>query len=86
MDRTRIAKNVTKTLATAALGGMLVGSVGFVSGGCAKDQGSQSSGVAGDKHACKGQNACKGQGGCKSEKSACKGQNACKGQGGCKTM
>lgn len=60
MDR-KIAKTVTKTLATAALGGMLVGTVGFVAGGCAKDSGSATGG-AGEKHACKGQNACKGQG------------------------
>ena len=85
MDR-KIAKTVTKTLATAALGGMLVGTVGFVAGGCAKTEAGSTAPVAGEKHACKGQNSCKGTSSCKTDQHACKGQNSCKGTSGCKTL
>ena len=64
MAQTSIRKNVTKTLATAAIGGLMAGSLGFVAG-CSHDAGASSPAV-GAQHACKGQNACKGQGGCKS--------------------
>jgi hypothetical protein len=77
------SKKLSKTLATAALGGMLVGSAGFVAG-CQDKAGAKAATPAGVQHACKGQNACKGQGGCQTAGHACKGQNACKGQGGCK--
>lgn len=81
-------KNVSKALATAAMGGMLIGSVNFLTG-CKHDNGdnagTSTGSSVGAQHACKGQNACKGQGSCKTSEHACKGQNACKGQGGCKS-
>jgi len=83
---------MTQSLLFAAISGAVLG----VTGGANASQRSANSAIAmtassngmsamaGDKHACKGQNGCKGQGGCKTDKHACKGQNACKGQGGCK--
>ena len=58
-------KNSARALiATAALGGLIMGTTGCASheegGAGTKMQASDPS-----KHACKGQNACKGQGGCK---------------------
>ena len=82
MSQSQLRKNISKTLATAALTGLLAGSAGMFSG--CQDAGNKAPDAAGVKHACKGQNACKGQGGCKTTDHACKGQNACKGQGGCK--
>jgi hypothetical protein len=82
-------KNISKTLATAAMGGMLLGSAALMTG-CHNDKDKDNAGMStesttGAQHACKGQNACKGQGSCKTSEHACKGQNACKGQGGCKS-
>ena len=75
-----------KTVAAAALSGLLIGAAGYVVGCQDKDAGMKAATPAGVQHACKGQNACKGQGGCKTADHACKGQNSCKGQGGCKAM
>lgn len=82
-------KKISKTLATAAMGGMLMGSAALVTG-CKNHNDNDNAGMsspssAGNQHACKGMNACKGQGSCKTSEHACKGQNACKGQGGCKS-
>ncbi len=84
-------KNISKTLATAAMGGMLLGSATLMTGCKHDDKDNDNAGMStgssvGAQHACKGQNACKGQGSCKTTEHACKGQNACKGQGGCKSM
>ena len=85
---TQSTKKMSKALATAAMGGMLIGSAAFVTG-CKHNGNNDNAGMStqstGSQHACKGMNACKGQGSCKTSEHACKGQNACKGQGGCKS-
>ncbi len=77
-----------KTVAAAALSGLMLGATGYIAGCSSSDQaGSHSATPAvGAQHACKGMNACKGQGGCKTADNGCKGQNSCKGKGGCKSM
>ena len=92
----RKQSGVRRTLAAAAMTGLLAGAGALLVGCQNKQQDnttqpgmSASSGGSGDmamaKHDCKGQNSCKGQGGCKSADNSCKGQNSCKGKGGCKT-
>ena len=77
-----------KTVAAAALGGLMIGASAYVAG-CAHhdkdDAGTKVSTMDAAKHDCKGKNACKGQGGCKTADNACKGMNSCKGKGGCKS-
>ena len=63
MSQSQLRKNVSKTLAAAALTGILAVSAGSLPG--CQDAGNKAPDAAGVKHACKGQNACKGQGGCK---------------------
>jgi hypothetical protein len=78
-----------KTVAAAALSGLMLGAVGYIAGCSHQDKaGAQAStsADAGVQHACKGMNACKGQGGCKTSDNGCKGKNSCKGKGGCKSM
>ena len=79
-----------KTVAAAALGGLMLGASAYIAGCTHHDSDGTSAGTkvsSNDvaKHDCKGKNACKGQGGCKTADHACKGLNSCKGQGGCKT-
>jgi hypothetical protein len=79
-----------KTVAAAALSGLMIGAAGYVVGCSHHDKDDAGmhadSSAAGVQHACKGMNACKGQGGCKTSDNGCKGKNSCKGKGGCKTM
>lgn len=77
-----------KTVAAAALSGLMLGATGYIAGCTNSDQAGAKAGnpAVGAQHACKGMNACKGQGGCKTADHNCKGTNSCKGQGGCKSM
>ena len=88
MAQSKFSSSLKKTVAAAALSGLMVGTASYLTG-CQEDHGgggSRVSSTAADgKHACKGMNACKGQGGCKTGDQGCKGKNSCKGQGGCKT-
>lgn len=84
MARSTVSKVVGTSISTAALAGLLAGSVVLMTGCSDSSSGTKSAASAGEKHACKGQNACKGQGGCKTDAHSCKGQNACKSMGGCK--
>ncbi len=88
MAQSKLKTAVRKTVAAAALGGLMIGTTAFVSGCMHEDHdaGMHAASHDGMQHACKGQNACKGQGGCKTADHACKGQNSCKGKGGCKAM
>ncbi len=88
-------------LLTAALTGLLAGTVTRVNAGPLQDQsqGQSTPTPKVAKHSCAGKNSCKGQGGCATDgsknnkaakagvtaKHACAGQNECKGQGGCAT-
>jgi len=80
---------MNKTLAMAAISGLMLGAAATTYSSTASAESNQKPASndkgSGDKHACKGHNACKEKGGCKTEKHACKAQNACKGQGGCKS-
>ncbi|NDA63040.1 MAG: hypothetical protein EBX50_13525 [Chitinophagia bacterium] len=82
--------NTSKTLAMAALAGLLT--VGFTAvttsfayAGEHGDKGAAMEKAAAEKNACKGHNSCKGNGGCKTGDNGCKGKNSCKGKGGCAT-
>ncbi len=85
-------KKTNKTLAAAALAGLLGGGFASVASAASTQSGHQpaygSAGVvadtpAGDTHDCKGHNSCKGKGGCKSGDNGCASKNSCKGKGGC---
>ena len=73
--------NITQTARTliisAAMAGLVAGTMGIT--GCSTDSkaGSASSDTATSKHDCKGLNSCKGQGGCKTGEQGCKGKNDC---------
>lgn len=71
--------STSKTLAAAALAGLLVtGAVATVAKAAEHNADKTASKEAAkEKHACKGQNSCKGQG--------ADGKNACKGKGSCAT-
>ena len=95
----KLSKN--SVLLTAAIAGLLSGTVTRVAGSPLQDNGkaAQAAPAVDPKHACAGKNACKGTGGCATdgsknnkakgtkvtEKHACAGQNTCKGHGGCAT-
>ncbi|HEY2759470.1 MAG TPA: hypothetical protein VGI75_01965 [Pirellulales bacterium] len=77
-------------LTSAAIGGILAGSLT----GCSGDGAKEAKAADAELHACRGlndckgqgadkQNACAGQGSCASVKHSCSGQNDCKHQGGC---
>ncbi len=74
----------TKTLATAALVGLLSAGTFTVNAHAAGDaMQTQATGQKSiEKHACKGQNSCKGNGG---GDKAHFGKNSCKGKGSCAT-
>jgi len=69
---------------SAAMAGLLAGTMGTTGCNSDKDSGSAASSAATDKHDCKGMNSCKGKGGCSQGDQGCKGKNSCKGKGGCK--
>ena len=75
-----------KTVAAAALSGLMLGATGYIAGCSSSDQAGAkvATPAVGTQHSCKGMNACKGQGSCKTADHTCKGQNSCKGKGGCK--
>ncbi len=81
-----MALNLSRTIATAAWAGLMLGATG-----CANNKPAMSpnagvkpaAAVAEAKACCKGKNPCKGYGGCRTENNACAGQNDCKGLGGC---
>lgn len=79
--------SASKTLATAALAGLLT--AGFMAPMAYAGNTVEKTGSAADhaveKHACKGHNACKGNGGCEASDNGCAGKNSCKGKGGCAT-
>jgi hypothetical protein len=80
-----MSKTARKLVISAAMAGLLAGSL--VNTGCSdsKDQpGTSASTAATDKHECKGLNSCKGKGGCTTGDMGCKAKNSCKGKGGCK--
>ncbi|MEO6183523.1 MAG: hypothetical protein ABIP71_10600 [Verrucomicrobiota bacterium] len=79
-----MTKTARTVIITAAMAGMLTGTVALTTG-CHTDRGHGSHDGTMNRHDCKGANACKGLGGCKTATHACKGQNSCKGQGGCKS-
>jgi|JI91814BRNA_FD_contig_21_12722483_length_380_multi_2_in_0_out_0_1 hypothetical protein len=74
----------TKTLAAAALVGLLSGGTFTANAHAAGDatpaQATEQKSI--EKHACKGQNSCKGNGG---GDKAHYGKNSCKGKGSCAT-
>ncbi len=81
-----MSRNARTVLISAALVGLLAGTM--ATPGCkgSKDESgvSSSATTATDKHDCKGMNSCKGKGGCQTGDMGCKGKNSCKGKGGCK--
>jgi hypothetical protein len=80
---------MTKTARTivlsAAMAGLVVGTMTTTTGCKSESAGSQASDNAAAKHDCKGLNSCKGQGGCQTGDMGCRGKNSCKGKGGCKS-
>ena len=88
-------KNMNALLLSAALSGLMGGTVAAHAATNNQPQGPQvKAAKAGlmrvgqdqpTKHSCKGKNDCKGQGGCKTGDNGCKGKNSCKGKGGCAT-
>ena len=80
-----MALNLTKTIATAASAGLMLGALSGC-GGAQPDAKSAdpSAAAAGAKACCKGKNECAGKGSCKVEgKNECAGKNTCRGKGGC---
>lgn len=72
---------IGKTLAAAALGGMVLGTLSIGCGGATPDaKAPDPAGAA--KACCKGMNECKTKGGCKGGGN-CAGKNECKNKGGC---
>jgi hypothetical protein len=78
---TRTAKTI---IVSAALAGLVAGTVLTTTGCYSSGAGSSASDSSSNKHDCKGMNSCKGKGGCNSGDMGCKGKNSCKGKGGCK--
>ena len=80
--------NLSKTLASAASAGLLMGAITACGGGTPSPDAPGAGGPAGAaaeaKACCKGQNECSGKGGCAVEgKNECAGKNECKSKGGC---
>ena len=88
-----MAFSISKSFATAASAGLMLGALTACGDKGAPDAKSPAGGggngdpaaaAAGAKACCKGHNECSGKGGCKVEgKNDCAGKNTCKGQGGC---
>jgi hypothetical protein len=78
---TRTARTL---IISAAMAGLVAGTMGVTSCSSGSKPGSGVSDTASAKHDCKGLNSCKGQGGCNTGDMGCKGKNSCKGKGGCK--
>ena len=77
-----MSKTTRRLIASAAMAGLLTGTVVTLTG-CSTDKAGTESSTSMGKHDCAGKNACKGQGGCKTGDMGCKGKNSCKGKGGC---
>lgn len=83
-----MAINLSKTIATAASTGLMLGAFAMTACGGGQspaDSAADPAGAAaGAKDCCKGQNECSGKGGCAVEgKHDCAGKNECSGKGGC---
>jgi hypothetical protein len=82
-----MAFNLSKTIATAASTGLMLGALGCGSNSPTPETpaaGDPAAAAAGAKECCTGKNECSGKGGCAVEGAHdCAGKNECKGKGGC---
>jgi hypothetical protein len=85
----KVSKN--SLILTAALTGLLGGTVARAAAPPTQDTSKQDTAKSKkstakvEKHSCAGKNSCKGNGGCKTSDQGCKAKNSCKGKGGCAT-
>ena len=77
MAHTTMKSTFKKTVAAAAMSGLMLGAAAYVTGCADNDHGTKVGDHVGANHACKGQNTCKGHGWVATES-----DKACADQGG----